>query len=104
MRTAPTLRKEHIANIEQIGYIVPSVADSTIIAADLSRSRIPAIRSTSYVRHCPAYRRRILHGQDQGPVRRALADRAPVRQGLGDEARQERPLDGCGDHFLGLAG
>ena len=53
--------------------------------------------------HRPAYRRRILHGQDQGPVRRALPDRAPVRQGLGDEAGQERPLDGHRDHFLGLA-
>jgi hypothetical protein len=30
--------------------------------ARLSRSRIPAIRSTYYVRNCPAYRRRILHG------------------------------------------
>src|SRR6266480_4381763 len=71
-------------------------------AARLSRSRIPAIRSTTYVRHRPAYRRRIFHGQDQGPVRRALPDRAPVRQGLGDEAGQERPLDGYRNHFLGL--
>src|SRR5882672_5855274 len=63
------------------------------ILSPLSRSRIPAIRSTTYVRLCPAYRRRILHGQVQGPGRGALPDRAPVRQGLGDEARQKRPLD-----------
>jgi hypothetical protein len=30
-------KKEHIANLEQIGYIVPSVADSAMIAARLSR-------------------------------------------------------------------
>jgi len=56
MRERAIMGKEHIANIEQTWYMI------IVVAARLSRSRIPAIRSTYYVRHCPAYRRRFLHG------------------------------------------
>jgi hypothetical protein len=33
----PVNQKEHIANLEQMGYNVPSIADSADIAARLSR-------------------------------------------------------------------
>ena len=63
IRAVYPAKKEHIANIEQTWYeilIRRRILKPAI--ARLSRSRIPAIRSTYYVRHCPAYRRRILHG------------------------------------------
>ena len=52
---------------------------------------------------CPACRRRIVHGQVEGPDRRAQPDRAPVRQGLDHEARQERQVDGRRDDVHRLA-
>ena len=51
----------------------------------------------------PASRRRIVHGQVEGPRCRALADRAQFRQGLDHAAGQERPVDGRGNHLVGLA-
>ena len=51
----------------------------------------------------PASRRRIVHGQVEGPRCRALADRAQFRQGLDHAAGQERPVDGRGNRLVGLA-
>jgi hypothetical protein len=50
---------EHRTNVVHGSH---TLSNTKLATACLSRSRIPAIRSTYYVRHCPAYRRRILHG------------------------------------------
>src|ERR1700761_4308398 len=104
-KQASTLRgkKNILRTWNKGGTKLPETETSLDPHRRLSCSRIPAIRSATYVCYCPAYRRRILHGQIEGSVRRAFPDRAPVRQGLGDEAGQERPLDGCRDGLLGFA-
>ena len=69
----------------------------------LSGGRFKAIRSATHESASFASRRRIVHGQIEGPDRRAQPDRAPVRQGLDHAARQERQVDGRRNDFHGLA-
>ncbi len=59
--------KEHIEKIEQTWYEVHELrripeVESILATNRMYLSRIPAIMIKYNVRHCPAYRRRILHG------------------------------------------
>ena len=72
-------------------------------APSLSGGRFLGHKERSHESACFAYRRRTLHGQVESPDSGAQPDRAPVRQGLDHAARQERQVDGRGDHLHRLA-
>src|SRR5713226_3979212 len=89
----PRTNRVHSGDRMRRGRLVPLVAGAWK----------PGHKDREHVTCCPASRRRIVHGQNEGPRCRALADRAQFRQGVDHAARQERPLDGHRNHLVGLA-